>query len=113
MVRIASVKQLYKEDQLNDNKAASDSSEDLFRQKTTPMIRLNGLIHGEVFEPNLTLQNKTSDQRPQTQQIKMRQKENQNNSVSDDQKEEETPRSNLRRPLTSATTMTQPAEVIG
>ena len=32
---------------------------------------------------------------------------------SDDQKEEQTPRSNLRRPLTSATTMTQPAEVIG
>ena len=88
MYRIASVKQLYKGDKLNDNKASSDSSEDLFRQKTSPMIGLNGLIQDEVFEPNLTLPNKTSDQRPQTQQIKMRQKENQNIPVSDDQKEE-------------------------
>ena len=55
MDRIASVKQLYKEDKLNDNKSSSDSSEDLIRNKTTPMIKLNGLMDNEVFEPNLTL----------------------------------------------------------
>ena len=55
MIRIASVKQLYKGDKLNDNKASSDSSDDIIRQKTSPMIKLNGLMDNEAFEPNLTL----------------------------------------------------------
>ena len=71
-----------------NNKASSDSSEELYRLKTSPMVRINGPIYDYDFtdmikknknsktpeqpnlaktrtiEPNLTLANRILDQRP-------------------------------------------------